>query len=38
MSVVGFAIGFIALLPLLVWYVLVGRVLLKLGRGAIGTG
>ena len=29
---VGFYIGFIALLPLLVWYVLVARALLKLGR------
>ncbi|GEM_PF-4855023 len=31
LPVAGFAIGFIALLPLVVWSVLVGRALLKLG-------
>ncbi len=38
LPVVGFAIGFIALLPLVVWYVLVGRALLTLGReGTAGS-
>jgi hypothetical protein len=32
LPVVGLAIGFIALVPLLVWYGLVGRALLKLAR------
>jgi hypothetical protein len=40
LPIVGFAIGFIALLPLIAWYVLVGRGLLRLARApsAISEG